>query len=137
MISRKIEYYRIYPISTLCTIKFSRNQNFGILKHFTHLSVLFKVSLALLTGAGLGAFSVFSLSDELDEPDVAPDSDPEDELEAELLDTEDEVAEVALVAGFLDLFDFTMELPENTKYSRYLNTFDNFGELSREIHSHR
>ena len=37
---------------------------------------------------------------------------PEDELEAELLDTDDDVAEVALVAGFLDLFAFTMELPK-------------------------
>ena len=94
---------------------------------------MFKVSLALLTGAGFGAFSVFSFSDELDEPDEPADSEPkknlkfqkfeeknlarkfklpEDELEAELLDTDDDVAEVALVAGFLDLFAFTMELPK-------------------------
>ena len=45
---------------------------------------------------------------------------PEDELEAELLDTDDDVAEVALVAGFLDLFAFTMELPK--KMTKFFKT---------------
>ena len=64
---------------------------------------------------------------------------PEDELEAELLDTDDDVAEVALVAGFLDLFAFTMELPKKrTKFVKtgnfanlgsLGNLRDNFGEL--------
>ena len=51
---------------------------------------------------------------------------PEDELEAELLDTDDDVAEVALVAGFLDLFAFTMELPK--KMTKFFKT-GNFREL--------
>ena len=62
---------------------------------------------------------------------------PEDELEAELLDTDDDVAEVALVAGFLDLFAFTMELPK-IKMTKFVKTgnlgkfqelFGNFREL--------
>ena len=54
---------------------------------------------------------------------------PEDELEAELLDTDDDVAEVALVAGFLDLFAFTMELPKKSRNLLKLGTLGNLREL--------